>query len=395
MATRTTVEILNSSLQKIAEVRALAPINKAGMVLRYSQELSDYGTCEFRIGAEDPIFTEFGDIVKPHAYHVRLKRGGTTIWQGAIIDNPSRTGDFIHVKAAEYDFYLDKVLVKRTRKTGFGESEPTADIGLHYRVFSTGTMASAVQTVITEAQAALGSSHILSSISVGTIENPNYPAGFVDSTGHTLTGGWTFTDDVVLQFDYHSVLYVLKAFGVYSGSDFQVNPDLSFDFKDFIGNKNLGKVFEYGTRKNILNYDVPRYGGRMANDLYGIGSDTRGVILHNSKQDIDSINTYGLLQSAGAYSDVKDKNSLNSRLQEELRLISQPEESPINIMLDGTAYDQVANEIGSIVTVRIQQGIIDYNKPRRIVGITVTVHNTGREVITLQTNRPKDDDLGA
>jgi hypothetical protein len=60
------IEILNISLEKIAEVVNPYPINNQGVILKYSNELSDYGTCTFRIANEDPLFSIFGDIVIPH-----------------------------------------------------------------------------------------------------------------------------------------------------------------------------------------------------------------------------------------------------------------------------------------------------------------------------------------
>lgn len=390
--TRTVVEILNRDLEKVAEVRALYPLNPSGMILRYSQELSDYGTCEFRIAAEDRLFDDFGDVIEPHKYHVRIKRGNATVWQGAIVDNPERNSKFWSVKAYEYDFYLDKVLVKRTRKTGYGQTEPSEDIGLHYRVFSSGTMATAVTNLLTEAKAALGSNHVLANVTTGTIENPDYPKNFVDGDGDPLTGAWSFSDDVVLEFDYHSVLYVLKAFGIYSSADFYIDTDLSFNFKKFVGNKNNGMTFEYGARGNIADYDVPRYGGRMSNDIYGIAADPNGVILHANKRDEQSINTYGLIQSQAAYADVKGRNPLAARLAEELRLVANPEESPINLTLNENAYPVGQFGVGDIVTVKIQDRTLDFKQSRRIVGITVNLHNTGRELTTIQTNRPRDED---
>lgn len=111
--TRTVIEILNNSLNKVAEVKAPYPINQRGMILRYSKELSDYGLCMFRVSTKDPMLTQFGDILQPHAYHVRIRRGGTVVWSGAIIDNTERNKNYIEVRAAEYDFYLDKILIRR------------------------------------------------------------------------------------------------------------------------------------------------------------------------------------------------------------------------------------------------------------------------------------------
>jgi hypothetical protein len=393
MAVRTTVEILNSSLSKLAEVRALVPITRTGMVLRYSKELSDYGLCTFRISTQDPLFTTFGDIVVPHQYHIRIRRAGTIVWAGAIIDNPQRNKDFVEVTAAEYEFYLDKVLINRTSKVGYGETAPTADIGLHYRIFSSGTMAAAVTAVIQEAQAALGANHVLNGLTVGTIENPNYPNNFATSAGVALTGAWNFSADVVLQFDYQSVLYALKAFGIYAACDFQVTSSLVFNFQKFLGNKNPGITFTYGSRGNIVDYNSPRLGKRMVNDYFGIAATPDGVVLHSEQIDTTSRNLYGLMQSAKAFADIKDQNALNVRLSEELRLVKTPADAPLNVVLNENGYPLGQFDIGDLVNVRIVDGAINYNDTKRVVGITVNLHGTGREMITVQTNTARPEDL--
>lgn len=393
MAT-TVVEILDSSLNRLAVVKNLYPINKDGMVLRYSKELSDYGTCLFRISKNDPLFTNYGDIVVPHQYHIRVKRGATTVWQGAIIDNPSRNKYYVEVKAAEYLYYLDKVLIKRTSAVAYGGTAPSSDIGLHYRIFSSGTMASAVSTIITEAAAAFGSSHILSSLTSGTIDSPSYPANFSTSAGAALTGTFTFSSDVVLQFDYHSVLYVLKQFGIYANCDFEINSSLNFNFETFLGNKSQATTFLYSTTGNIVDYDLPRLGGRVVNDLVGIGTTPDGVILHAEKTDEASKNTYGLLQGAAAFTDVKDQNALTARLAAQLRLVKSPTVSPVNLVLNEKSMPIGVFGVGDIVTVKVVDGAINYSAPRRIIGYTVNLHNTGRELTTVQTNAPRDEDVG-
>lgn len=364
------------------------------MVLRYSKELSDYGTCTFRVRKDDPIFTNYGDILVPHQYHIRIRRGGATVWQGAIVDNPSRNKHYIEVKGAEYLFYLDKVLIKRTSAVSYGGIAPSSDIGLHYRIFSSGTMASAVSTIITEVVAAFGSNHILGTLTTGTIENPDYPKNFLDSGGSPLTGAWSFSNDVVLQFDYHSVLYVLKQFGIYANCDFEIDDTLTFNFETFLGNKDHSKTFLYSTTGNIIDYDLPRYGSRVVNDLVGVGTTPDGTILHAEKTDSVSINTYGLLQGATAFTDVKDNNALSARLSEQIRLVSSPTVSPINVVLNEKGFPIGTFGVGDIRTVKIVDGAINYTAPRRVVGYTVNLHNTGRELTTVQTNAPRDEDIG-
>ncbi len=392
---RTTIEILNTSLQKIAEVKAPYPITKAGMVLRYSRELSDYGSCLFRVSTKDPLLTQFGDILQPHKYHIRIRRGGVIVWQGAIVDNSTRNKNYIEVKGVEYLFYLSKVLIRRD-----ADNPSTSDDESNFKLFNTGTMASAVQTLFQNAITDLGANHILGASKgnalVGTIENPDYPDNFIDSTGQPLRGVWNFNSSITVQFDYHSALYVLKQFGIYSNADFELTTNLTFNFKKLIGQRISGLTFTYnriGT--NITDYNFPRLGQRMANDITGIATDDRGNVLHAIKTDTTSVNLIGRLQDAKAYTDVKNQNLLDSRLKKEIILTVDPDESPITIILDEKAYPLGQFNLGDIVWVKVKDHVIDYQKERRIIGYTVNLHETGRELTYVQTNRPPENLQGS
>jgi hypothetical protein len=229
------IEILNKSLSKLAEVRNPYPLDKSGIILSFSKELSDFGQCKFRVSAFDDILTQYGDIFVPHQYHVRIRREGTVVWQGAIIDNPKRNTQFIEVVAAEYEFYLAKVLVNRT-----SNDPATGQANGVYRIFNSGTMSTAVISIINETIAnlhnATNTSSILSGMTIGTVENPNYAPNMTDATGAALTGAWNFTTNFQLTYDFHSILYILKSFGIYSYSDFYVDNSLVFNFKKFVGN---------------------------------------------------------------------------------------------------------------------------------------------------------------
>ena len=389
--TRNVVEILNSDLAKVAEVRVLYPITEDGMVLRYSRELSDYGQCTFRVSTKDPIFTQYGDILQPHLYHVRIKRGRTTVWQGAIVDNPTRNKNYVEVTAFEYLYYLDKVLIRRD-----ADNPNTSDDESNFRVFSTGTMSSAVQTLFNNAKTDVTSNHILSTATIGTIENPNYPSNFIGQSNLPITGAWNFNQYVTVQFDYHSVLYVIKSFGIYANADFELTTDLVFNFKKLIGQRISGITFNYGDiGSNIIDYNFPRLGKRMANDLVGIATDDSGNVLHAHKINSSSINTLGRLQEARAYSDVKNQNLLDARMAEELKLTLEPDDGPITLVLDEHAYPLGQYNLGDILWVRVKDHVIDYNKERRIVGWTVNVHNTGKELTYVQTNKPDSSLVGA
>jgi hypothetical protein len=384
------IEILDTSLNKLAEVRNPVPM-AGGMVITFSKELSDFGQCKFRVSAFDDMLVQYGDIFVPHKYHVRIRRNGTIVWQGAIIENPVRNSQFIEVVAAEYLFYLSKVLVNRTSND---PATGTAD-GV-FRIFNSGTMANAVTTIMNETIATLktgtNSSSILSGMTLGTIDNPNYPPNMTDATGASLTGAWNFSTNLQLTFDFQTILYILKSFGVYSYADFYIDNNLVFNFKQFVGNDRHYDVnFVYNKKNsNIIDYNLPRFGQRMANDIFGIATDTNGVILHKEQSNQASITTYGLMQGTAAYSDIKDAGILNARIVAELPLVSTPDETNALVVLNETAaYPLGLWDIGDIVNLSVTNKGVKLNQTRRIVGVSVAVHDTGRETTTVQTNIPQ------
>lgn len=390
--TTTVVEILDKSLTKVGEIKNLYPLNKQGMILRYSKELSDYGQCTFRVRSNDPLFTDLGDILIPHTYNVRIKRGGTTVWQGVIVDNPQRTKYFVEVTAYQYLYYLDKILIRRS-----SNNPATGNADDLYRIFDSGTMSSAISTLITQAASDFGSPHPLSALTTGTIDNPNYPLGFTDSNGVSKTGAWNFSSTVQLQYDFHTPYYVINQFGVYTHCDFEITDSLVFNYETFLGNKQNSIVFNYGnnSKGNIVDYNVPRLGKRMVNDVWGVATDVNGTIYHLDQSDSASIKAYGKLEAVNGYKDVNDKNFLSQRVKEDLFFTKDFDSAPINILVDERGYPLGQYDVGDIVTIVIKDNIIDYNQRRRIVGVTVNLHSTGRELTTIQTNEARPEDLSA
>ncbi len=385
MAPNYKIEILDRSRQKITQVKNFAPLNTANMWLEYKDALSNWGTCKFRVPKDDPMFTQFGDILQPFFNHVRVYRANALVWSGIIVRNPRRTKNYIEVEARTYLYMLTTVLVKRDASTATGDGKD------NYRTFNTGTMATAVQNILTEAKAFVDSGNILKELTIGAMENPDFPAGYTQADGTTpLTGTWTFSSNMTLQFDYRDILFVLQALASYPAYDFELTQDLVFNFKKFIGNKQPNLVFEYGNNGSVDDYDCPLDGDRMANDLTAVAADPlTGQLIHVEKQDPVSIAKYGRIQGVAAYVDVKTKNALTSRAVEELRLTSTPD-SEIHVTLNERAYPMGVYGLGDTVTLRIKDGIIDVDQVRRVVGINVKVHTTGRESIRLITNKPKE-----
>lgn len=383
----TRIEILDSDLNLVTWLKSPVAMG-GGTILKYTKELSDYGTCTFRVSSYDTIFTDIGDIFKPHQYHVRIVRNGATVWQGAIIDNPKRTKDFIEVMAAEYVWYLNKILISRS-----SNNPATGRADAVYRIFSSGTMATAVTAIMNETIAKWSNTnHALKSISLGTVENPNYPPNMTNANGDALTGGWTFGDGATspqLQFDFHSVMYVMKSFGAYTYADFNIDSNMRFNFKKFMGSDHHYDVnFVYSKHGNAVDFNVTRLGERMTNDLWGIAVDINGQILHVEQTDEPSKKTNGMLEQVAAYSDIKDKGTLNARIQAEMPLISTPDASADTFVLSEKAYPLGVYDVGDIITAKVDHIAIQYNAIKRIVGISVSVNDTGREITNVQLNTP-------
>lgn len=376
------IEILDKNRNFVAPVQILAPINSSQDTIFMTKRLSNWGQLKFRVGTKDPLFTATGDILEPYKYHVRLKYHGSVIWQGVIVKNPERNRRYVEVVAYEYVFLLSKILIRHDPSVATGD-------GLdNYRTFSTGTMATAIQTLLTEAATDVESGPV-TQITTGTIDNPDFPNNYTRADNTALTGTWTFSSDMTLSYDYRSVFYVINSMAMYPACDFEITKDLVFNFKQFIGNKQPTLSFTYGEFGNVLDYNIPRNGERMANSLVGVAADFGNQILHVEKADNVSMATYGKIQDVAAYIDVKNVNALRSRLEEELRLISTPD-SELQLTLNDRAYPLGQIGLGDIVNVNIQDHVVLFNQQRRIVGINVSVANNGSDKIVLMTNKPKE-----
>lgn len=398
----TRVEILDASLNLITWVKSLYPINSGGSLLQYSKELSDFGQCKFRISSYDTLLQEFGDILQPHQNHIRINRGGVIVWQGAIVENTKRTKDFIEVIAAEYLWYLNRILVQRT------STDPaTGTADNIYRIFNTvngaTTMAAAVTAIINETITTFkGESgvHPLANMTLGEIDNPNYPPNSTDgTTTDNLTGPWKFGDGITapaMTFDFQSILYVLKSFANVTYADFKIDGNLVFSFLSFLGKDNHYDVnFTWGEHGNAVDFNIPRLGQQMANDLIGIATDNNGNVLHAEQTDQTSITTSGLIQSVAAYADIKDQATLNARVQAEIPLISSPEDSPQTFQLDERAYPLGLYDVGDIITVNVDHDFLKYSAVKRIVGISTDLGDAGRELTTVQLNTPLPSQYGS
>lgn len=374
-----TIEILNNSRALVSPITNLVPINSSKDTIYMTWRLSSWGQCKFRVGTKDPIFDAVSDILEPYKYIVRVRKNGSVIWEGPIIKNTERNRRYVEVVAYSYLFLLSKNVI---RQDTVGDT--------NFRTFKSGTMDTAVTTLINEAKTDLGGVNPLTNLTIGTVENPNFPSGYVKVDNTALTGAWTFSTDMTLSYDYRDTFYVINSMGLYPACDFEIDNDLIFNFQQFLGRKQPNLTFTYGEFGNILDYNVPRNGEKMANSLVGVAADIGNNIIHTEQSDAVSIARYGKVQDVAAYIDVKNKNALQSRLVDELRLISVPD-SEVHIVLNDRAYPYGQYKVGDIVNVDINDHVISFrNQQRRIVGINIAVANNGSDSIKLITNKPKE-----
>ena len=400
MALTYQIQILDNTLKHIATIINPLELDKSGTIIEYSKELDSFGQCKFRVSAFDQVLAQYGDILVPHQYHIRILRNGALVWSGAIINNNKRSTQYIEVIGAEYEFYLSKILINRS-----SNDPATGTANGIYRIFSSGTMATAVTNLINESivtwNISTNKTSPLSGMTVGTIQNPNYPPNMTDDYGKALTGAWTFvpvttTGGIQLTFDFNTVLFAIQQMGIYSYSDFYIDNNLVFNFVNIHG-KNVSKNVNFTFNKsastsaqsNIVDYNLPRFGSRMVNSIYGIATDTNGVILNSPQSDQTSISKYGLMQGVAAYTNINDQGILNARTIAELPLVSSPDtNNAIVVLNETTAYPLGQWDIGDFVTINIQNTGVNFNKVMRVVGVSVSVNSTGRETTSVQTNVP-------
>lgn len=377
------IYILNHARERVALVKNLVKIDERGNILKYAKQLSNFGFCRFRVGKDDPMWEQYGNIAKPWQFGVQVVRDRLVVWEGIIVNNPHRKRNYIDIEAKGYLIRYKKIQIKHDPEEKPGDGKD------NYRTFKTGQMNTAVSALFTEAAAAAGPADILAGYTLGQIDNPDFPGYFTKADKTALTGSWVFSDDITVQFDYKSVFYAWQTFGVYSNADMEVTDQLVFNYKTRIGNPNSGLVFRYGRNGNVLDYDAPLQGERTVNDLMGIAADLEGNVLHINQRDEASVSEYGLLQDVEAYLDVKETNVLKVRLNEELRFVSTPD-SVINFVLNENAYPIGQWGVGDTATFQVDDGIVQVDEVRRMTAYAVEVHNTGKELITVETNIDKD-----
>lgn len=374
------VEILDSALQPITRLAAFVPLNGSGDILEYTNQLSNVGSCRFRIATLDPIFKTYPNLLSPWSNHIRITRNGAVAWQGFIYNSPHRNRRYIEVQGATY--------LEEFRKTLVRHGAPQPD-GTDTRQFDSGTIASVLTTILNEAKAN-ATGRKIQSMTLGQIDNPAFPPGFTDINRHDISGQpWTFSSDFFLRFDFKDLLYVVNALAMYSKYDFNLDSNLVFTFVKRIGSDKPELVFEFAQYGMIEDFNAPLDGKNQTNHILALAADNDTKLLKlDVPRDQASIDKYGILDGVAAFADAKNINVLQSRLSEQLRLDSTPD-AELSVQLNERAYPLGQYILGDNATFRVNYGGIHYDGLRQIVGVTTKLHNVGKETITLKTNKPR------
>jgi len=353
--------VCNSSGAKIARVKNLVHLQKNSTnVLEFSDYLSSWGSLKFRVQTKDPIASQ--GYFDPYKYHVKLYRNQKLVWAGIIVNNPSRNHNFIEVEAYTYEWLFTRIPI----------ATPSTD---KERVFNTGTMATAVTTVFNEGKAI--SSSPISTYTLGDIDNPNYPWN-----GQP----WNFTDVYVMNFYYNDLFTVLSSFADVTNADFEVTPDKVFNFKSRIGSDRLDIVLKYGKSGNVDDYDSPLDGGGYTNDMLILSrNETGAAVIKNEQSSADQFPTYGRLWSTVSLDEEIAQDILNSK-SKNIYKASAELDNQVNMTLNDKALPIGTYQLGDRITVQIDDGPVQFNHVRRVVGWRVNVTDTMVERATIITN---------
>jgi hypothetical protein len=236
-------------------------------------------------------------------------------------------------------------------------------------------MAEAVTAVFNEGKAITNSP--IANFTLGTVENPNYPWN---------TTPWTFTDVYLMSFYYNNLFSVISSFADVTNADFEITPNLVFNFKARIGDDRNDVTLRFGRGGNVDDYDSPLDGRNYANEMLILSrNETGAAVIKSEQSDPTQFPTYGRLWSTFSLDEEIAQDVLNSKAKNIFRATSELD-NQISLNLNNKALPLGTYKLGDRVTVQIDDGPVQFNHVRRVVGWTCTVTNTMVEHATIITN---------
>lgn len=174
---------------------------------------------------------------------------------------------------------------------------------------------------------------------------------------------------------------------VIDGIDFEITPDRVLNIYDKkMTDRSNSHVFSYGDdavgTANILTVKEVLDASEIRNDVKGYGKDT----LSTTRSSAASQAAYGLRSGIYSYQDISELATLEGHLDDIIRTNGAPTRQLSVTLAPGKEPLFGTYEIGDVVTIRVNKGVVDIDQPVRIYGWDVTIDNDGVEYIKLLIN---------
>lgn len=165
---------------------------------------------------------------------------------------------------------------------------------------------------------------------------------------------------------------------ILDGVDFEITPNRVLNIYDKKStDRSATHIFEYGV--NLKSLDEVYDWTDLKNDLKGYGADT----LVRTADDGSSQSTYGRMQSIESFTDDILTATLDRHLDDVLRTNAGPVVAYKCVLLPDALPEFGTYEIGDVVKLKANKGIVNVNKSVRIYGWNVAISDSGEEEIEL------------
>ena len=313
------------------------------------------GRCQFFIPYNDLKLTT--SSVPDNKYsRVRFYRDGTLVWQG-IVSIIQDTIDGVYVYGETYE----------------------AALGWYGTRYNQTHTASGVGTIVTAEYDNIetrSGNFLTAFITQGTIQEP-----YQTSTTTTLTITRTLYNDNFLSF-LREMVAVSKGEmtsswaqnAVFGISISEATP--TFTFTRNVGTNQASVVFELDSE--IVDYNIPRDFRNIANSVKGFAIQDGPKVLTKTSADSTS-NTAWLLREAYPYfGQATAQTDLDQKTDNYVRELKEPRRD-MNIKFATGLSPFDGYVLGDSIQIRINRGRTAINEYRRVIGMEVTIDDTGIE----------------
>jgi len=173
--------------------------------------------------------------------------------------------------------------------------------------------------------------------------------------------------------------------GEATGGELQVDTDFRLNFKNQIGEDRISTVIFRFIRNlqnanSIDNFTLLEEGKELFNRITCYGKNR---VVTSVKEDIDSIDDYGLLEKVRHFTQIEDQSTLDEVAQELLDFHNPVKVIP-TIEPNKGKIDLFEYGVGDRVRVVIKHALLDFDQVHRILEVDVTVGRNNEEKIKIK-----------